>query len=168
LIEVSGLAETPRLAKTMSRLDSLILLEIGATLPETPLEVAIHGRVNPKVFFERPEKTKDPELIPQSQDLSSYQSFSYESSQTLDEGKWRSFILEEGSEFARIKGQLKLANGDAYFDYVRGRSNWLPPLESVSGNRLVFVGQNLDPKNLQARLDNLACQLGPPAPEGRE
>ncbi|MDR2387426.1 MAG: GTP-binding protein [Deltaproteobacteria bacterium] len=142
------------------------VLEIGATIPETPLETVIHGRVDLKLFFEQPKKIKDPELIPESQDLSAYQSFSYESAQSLDEDKWRRFIFERGHEFARIKGQLKLKGGKAYFDFVRGRSNWLPPLESVSGNRLVFVGQNLDPKNLKTRLDNLAYQPGPPAPEG--
>jgi G3E family GTPase len=140
-------------------------LEIEAAVPGTPLEVINHGQVNVELFLEGPKKIKDPNSIPDTQDLSSYQNFSYESAQIFDGEKWRRFILEEGHRYARVKGQLLLDSGLAYFDYVRGHANYQAPLETVSGNRLVFVGKNLDVKTLQNRLENLVQERGPQTPK---
>ncbi|MDR0621031.1 MAG: GTP-binding protein [Deltaproteobacteria bacterium] len=139
---------------------AVFLSEIRQTVPGTPIEIAIHGRVNPKIFLERPNNIKNPDQIPESHDLSAFQNVSIESADTMDGDKWKRFIQEEGANYVRIKGQLELENGPAYFDFVRGHSNWSPPLESVSGNRLVFIGRDLDPHTLQTKLESLVFQRG--------
>jgi G3E family GTPase len=130
-------------------------LEIEKEYPGTHLETVIRGRIDPAIFLARPKTTKDPKAIPDTDALSSLESFSYESSLILDETKWRLFIKEEGSRFARIKGQLSLDSGPTYFDFVRNHSNWSAPLETISGNQLVFIGRDLDSKELTSRIERL-------------
>ncbi|MDR1921599.1 MAG: GTP-binding protein [Candidatus Adiutrix sp.] len=151
-------------------------LEIEALFPGIPLYPVIRGRVDPQVFLAPPGKFKTVDEAPDNAALGAYQSFSFESPRAVESEKWLDFIQAEGGRYERVKGQVLLTTGPAYFDYVRGRYDWKPPLESVSGAQLVFVGRDLDHDALRAKLGRLFGDIqmfpfeppGPQAPEQAE
>ena len=133
-----------------------MLNEILAELPGVLVRPTVHGRIDPETFWAAPKFSSKIPFVSDDSGLASFDTFTYKSSRPMSEKGFETFIENYGSNFARIKGQVLLSSGLAYFDYVRGHSGWQPPLDGLEETLLVFIGQDIDQTMLNSELERLA------------
>jgi len=134
-----------------------LLEEIRAELPGVNLAPVSRGQVALELFWAAPPAfSGERPFLGDELVMSGFEVFTYQSEQSFDETMFESFIEASGPGYARIKGQVLLTTGPAYFDYVRGHWEWQAPPPGLSGTILVFIGRKVNPETLTAQLENAA------------
>ena len=143
---------------------SQFLNEIHNTLPDTQVVPTIHcgidpqtlwAEVKPKTAGLKPiqyyqavsairETRSDPNPIRPTVVASNYVTFSFESTQMVDQDCFYHFIDELPWEVFRIKGPVQFADRVDLLNFVGGKSEWLP-WHGDSHTQLAFIGWDINP-----------------------
>jgi G3E family GTPase len=149
------------------------LNEIHNTLPDSQVVPTIHCGIDPQTLwaeskpktaglkpiqFYQPESAiqqprSDPNQIRPTVDASNYVTFSFESTQMVDQDSFYQFMDELPWEVFRIKGPVQFADRVDLLNFVGGKSEWLP-WPGDSHTQLAFIGWDINPEEI---LKKISC-----------
>ncbi|MDR1295814.1 MAG: GTP-binding protein [Deltaproteobacteria bacterium] len=138
------------------KIDSFVS-EISGEFPLAAVEPISFGRADAGTVLAPPKNSPRPTLSRGQNPYDDFKSLSYASPRPMSRAGWDEFARENCRDFERVKGQIQFPGEKRYFDYVRGRVAWLPPLDDVPGTSLVFIGREFDAEALERQLSGL-CQ----------
>lgn len=137
------------------------LKEIHEVISDSQVVPTIHCRVDPETLWAKP-KAKNFEIRPidffqagQGQEsvvASSYVSFSFQTSQYLNEARFKQFINELPFELFRMKGSVCFPDRTVMVNFVGGRSGWSSWADDAK-TQLAFIGWDVSREDLLQKLE---------------
>lgn len=84
---------------------------------------------------------------------SHFVTFSFESSQLMDEGRFQQFVKSLPFEIFRMKGPVCFPDRTEIINFVGGKGEW-SPWDGDTRTRLAFIGWNAEPRHILEKLQN--------------
>ncbi len=128
------------------------LKDIHEVIPNSKVVPTIQCRVDPTTLWADPQPKgidlKSMEFFKAESSRESvaadqYDTFSFQTSNRLDETRFKQFVDGLPLELFRMKGPARLADRTVMVNFVGGRDEWLP-WEDETETQLVFIGWNVD------------------------
>ncbi len=148
--------------------DAMALLE--ARFPGKPVLPAVHGRIDPALFWAAGGPSAEKRRRGQAQAPErghghapghghdcrpAFAEAVFTSSEPFSRAGFEAFLKRLPKEVARAKGQVLFPEGPAWLDVADGEASWSRPPAGPGGTSLVFIGADLDAQALQASLQAL-------------